>query len=61
MILSTTNFSNRKLGCKEDLINKQVENLIKETSRKLNRNGFEFYPTSLFHNHTMKKEQSKKY
>ena len=37
MILSTTNFSNRKLRCKEDLTNKQVEDLIKETSRKLNK------------------------
>ena len=37
MILSKNNFSNRKLIFKEDLINKQVENLIKETSRKINK------------------------
>ena len=36
MILSTTNFSNKKLRCKEDLTYKKVENLINETSRKIN-------------------------
>ena len=36
-ILSTTNFLSERLGCKEDLTYKWVENLIKETSRKLNK------------------------
>ena len=36
-IQSTTKYSNGKLGCKEDLTYKQVENLIKEASRKLNK------------------------
>ena len=37
MIQSTTNFSSETLRCKEYLTYKQVENLIRETSRKLNK------------------------
>ena len=33
---------------------KQVENLIKEASRKLNKNNFKSYSTSLFSNHIVK-------
>ena len=47
-IQSTIDHSNGKLGYKEDLTYKQLENLIREASRKLNRNNFEFYPTNLF-------------
>ena len=60
-------YSNGKLGCKDDLTYKQVENLITEASRKLNnenlikeasrklnkRNIFRFYPTSSFNNNTI--------
>ena len=53
-IKSTTDYSNGKLGCKEDLTYKKVENLIREASRKLNkRNIFRFCPTSSFNNNTM--------
>ena len=37
MILLTTNLLNWKLRDKENLINKQVENLTKQPSRKLNK------------------------
>ena len=47
-------YSNGKLQCKEDLTYKQLENLIKEASRKLNkRNIFRLCPTSSFNNNTM--------
>ena len=37
MILSTTNFPSERLICKEDLAYKQVEKLIREIGRKLNK------------------------
>ena len=59
-----------KLGCKEDLTYKQLqnlireasrklnkENLIKEASRKINKENFRFYPTSSFNNNTTQKRQ----
>ena len=56
------NYSNGKLGCKENLTYKKLENLIKEASRKLNkRNIFKFYPTSSFNNNTIIKETTQKH
>ena len=51
---STIDHSNGKLGYKENLTCKQLENLIKEASRKLKnkqvenliKEKFRFYPTS---------------
>ena len=35
-VQSTIDYSNGKLGCKEDLTYKKVEKIIREPSRKLN-------------------------
>ena len=42
------------MGFKENLTNKWMENWVRKASRKLNKDNFKFFYTSLFNNHTVK-------
>ena len=56
MILSTTNFSSERLGCKGDLTYKWVENLIKKQVENLIKISLNSILQVSFSNHTVKNE-----